>query len=45
MPMLRTTKIAAIAVSMVNPVRSLGGKSAAACTSKSVVEKLKLLPP
>jgi hypothetical protein len=36
MPMLRTTKIAAIAVSMVNPVRSLGGKSAAACTVKVI---------
>jgi hypothetical protein len=36
MPMLRTIKIAAIAVSMVNPVRSLGGKSAAACTVKVI---------
>ena len=34
--MLRTIKIAAIAVSMVNPVRSLGGKSAAACTVKVI---------
>ena len=36
MPMLRTIKIAAIAVSMVNPVRSLGGKSAATCTVKVI---------
>ena len=36
MPMLRTIKIAAIAVSMVNPVRSLGGKSAAPCTVKVI---------
>jgi acyl-CoA reductase-like NAD-dependent aldehyde dehydrogenase len=36
MPMLRTIKIAAIAVSMVNPVRSLGGKSAAVCTVKVI---------
>jgi hypothetical protein len=34
--MLRTIKIAAIAVSMVNPVRSLGGKSAATCTVKVI---------
>jgi hypothetical protein len=36
MPMLRTMKIAVIAVSMVNPVRSLGCKSAAACTVKAI---------
>jgi len=36
MPMLRTIQIAAIAVSMVNPVWSLGGKSAAACTVKVI---------
>jgi hypothetical protein len=36
MPMLRTIKIAAIAVSMVNPVRSIGGKSAATCTVKVI---------
>jgi hypothetical protein len=36
MPMLRTIKIAAIAVSMVNPVLSRGGKGAAACTVKVI---------
>jgi hypothetical protein len=36
MLMLRTIKIAAIAVSMVNPVRSLGGKSAARRTVKVI---------
>ena len=36
MPMLRTIKIAAIAVSMVNPVRSLGGKSATSRTVKVI---------
>jgi hypothetical protein len=36
MPMLRTIKIDAIAVSMVNPVRSLGGKSAAPRTVKVI---------
>jgi hypothetical protein len=36
MPMLRTIKIAAIAVSMVNPVRSLRGKSAARRTVKVI---------
>jgi hypothetical protein len=36
MPMLRMIKIAAIAVSMVNPVRSLGGKSAAPRTVKVI---------
>jgi hypothetical protein len=36
MPMLRTIKIAANAVSMVNPVRSRGGKGAAACTVKVI---------
>ena len=36
MPMLRTIKIAAIAVSMVNPVRSLEGKSAAPRTVKVI---------
>jgi hypothetical protein len=36
MPMLRTIKIAAIAVSMVNPVRSLGDKSAASRTVKVI---------
>ena len=36
MPMLRTIKIAAIAVSMVNPVRSLGSKCAAPCTVKVI---------
>ena len=36
MPMLRTIKIAAIAVSMVNPVWSLGGKSAALRTVKVI---------
>jgi hypothetical protein len=36
MPMLRTIKIAAIAVSMVNPARSPGGKSAASRTVKVI---------
>jgi hypothetical protein len=36
MPMLRTIKIAAIAVNMVNPVRSLRGKSAARRTVKVI---------
>ena|SRR5712664_112797 len=37
MPMLRTIRIAAIAVSMVNPVWSLGGKSAARLHSQTDV--------